>query len=137
MPSDFDDMTVITALMQDRALASYRRTLEEEVSLRQELGEIEQLRIAALHRDSQDIARRVTGADGLWQGWIARRRTGLNQELAMLQIRKSAQRTLAQTAFARNQVAEELAKGDNTQKNRRREAMLDQRLRDACSGFTE
>lgn len=135
MTADYEELKVITALMQDRALSSYRKILEEEVGLRQELDEMEQLRVSALHRDAGDVVRQITGADALWQGWLAKRRAGLTQDLVMLQIRKNDHRDLAQTAFARNQVAEDLARDEARKRNLRRAAQLDLRLQQACTDF--
>jgi hypothetical protein len=128
MATDFEDLQQITALLEERALARHRTILDQETALRQELAEIESLRHKSLRQDDHAHARRMLGADGLWQGWLAERRMRLNQDLAMLQVRKGESQTAAQMAFARNQVTADLSRQDRDTARRKRQARSERRL---------
>ena len=106
----------------------HRAILEQERALRRELDEIENLRHQTLRADADAHARQILGADGLWQGWLAQRRMALNQELAMVQVRKFDSHANAKTAFARHQVTADLAQEAARERYRLRSVNADRRL---------
>ncbi|WP_146584573.1 hypothetical protein [Puniceibacterium confluentis] len=128
MASEFEDLQPIAALMEERALARHRDMLVQEDALRRELDEIENLRHRSLRQDDQAHARRMLGADGVWQNWLAQRRLRLTQELAVLQVRKAETLAAAQTAFARHQVTADLAADDREVQRRRNFTLAERRL---------
>ncbi len=128
MATDFEDLQKITAILEEQALARHRTILERETGLRQELAEIETLRHQSLRQDDHAHARRMLGADGLWQGWLAERRMRLNQDLAMLQVRKAESLNTAQTAFARAQVTADLSREELLKARQTRMSLAERRL---------
>ncbi|MGY9045953.1 MAG: hypothetical protein ACKVKF_02500, partial [Rhodobacterales bacterium] len=102
--------------------------LAQETTLRRELEEIENLRYQTLRQEEGAHARRMLGADSLWQGWLAQRRMHLNQELAVLQVRKADSLEDAQTAFARHQVTSDLAAEARFGQRKRRIEQTERRL---------
>ncbi len=128
MTPEFDELERITALLEEQALDRHRAILSRETGLRRELEEIEKLRFRALRLDDQSHTRRMLGADSLWQGWLAERRMRLNQDLAMLQVRKAESHSAADTAFARHQVTAELARDHAEVRRRKRIALTERRL---------
>ncbi|SNR37131.1 hypothetical protein [Puniceibacterium sediminis] len=128
MSTEFDDIREITAIMEERALAKHRDVLAQEAAVNREIVEIEKLRYQTLRQDDGAQARRMLGADGLWQGWLAQRRMHLNQDLAMLRVRKADSLHAAQTAFARHQVTTNLASDARAEQHQRRISQSERRL---------
>ena len=123
MPSDFDDLVEITAILEERAVALYRESVLQDAELRRELQEIETLRLRALQDDASAHARRISGVDANWQSWLVQRRTALNQKLLMLQVKKAERQDKARQANAKLQVTSELA---DAERQERRRSLLDQ-----------
>lgn len=128
MSTEFDDIHEITAIMEERALAKHRDVLDREAAVNREIAEIEKLRYQTLRKDDQATVRRMLGADVLWQGWLAQRRMHLNQDLAMLRVRKADSLIAAQTAFARHQVTSDLAADARVEQRQRRILQSETRL---------
>ncbi|MFZ5963538.1 hypothetical protein ACOXXX_11345 [Thalassococcus sp. BH17M4-6] len=107
--TDLAALARIAALTEDRALARLREVQEEEQRLRAELDEIEALRCASVQDAERAHARRISGAEAQWQGWLVQRRMALNQELILLQIKKAERQDRAREMHARANVSRSLA----------------------------
>jgi len=81
MTDEIDGLLRVTTLLRERALEQYRRDLDEEARLQAEKDRIDALRMQVFTAEQDLSARRLTGADTLWQGWLAGRRGQLNQEM--------------------------------------------------------
>lgn len=109
MTDEIDGLLRVTALLRERALEQYRRDLDEEARLQAEKDRIDALRMQVFTAEQDLSARRLTGADTLWQGWLAGRRGQLNQEIAMARARQAHSMNAAQAAFSRDEAAKGLA----------------------------
>lgn len=109
MTTDFDDLVQITALLEEQAMARFRDVLAEENQLLQELAEIDALRQTVLADSDAAHARRISGMETQWQSWLVQRRTAINQQVLILQVRKTERQTAARQAHAKLTVAENLS----------------------------
>lgn len=120
MSDDIDALMKVTALLRERALEQYRRDLAEEVRLQAEKDRIDALRMQVFSADQALDARRLTGADTLWQGWLAGRRGQLNQEIAMARARQAHSINAARAAFSRDEAAKDMAHREAVARGRAR-----------------
>jgi len=108
MSQQFIDLAELTDAVYRSRLSGMQKMLQHEARLRQNLQRLEQMGSGDETPEQHAMAMRAIGADLLWQGWMARRKTELNIQLANLLAQKSAiSRDLA-LAFGRAQVAEAL-----------------------------
>ncbi|MBN9886117.1 hypothetical protein [Salipiger abyssi] len=121
MTQNMDELLRVTALLRERALESYRRDLAEESRLQAEQARIDGLRQATFAEADSLDARRLLGADTLWQGWLAQRRGEINQGIAMARARQAHSAAAARLAFARDEAAKEVARHEAAE---RRSALL-------------
>lgn len=118
----FGDLLKVTAILRDRALESYRRDLAEETRLKEELEQIHALRRAAHGSEETIDARRLIGADTLWQGWLTRRQAEINRNMAMARAKQAHSVAAARTAFARDKAANSVARSAENAARQRRDA---------------
>ena len=111
-PTDFDTLTPITALMQDRALAEHRKSVAETRRLQAELDEIDARRAAMMADPGSIGARQVLGADAAWQGWLVRRRSEILRDMALARAREAETGAQAQQALARHDALQDLARAE-------------------------
>lgn len=125
MTSGIDDLVQVTDTLCEQALEAHRRNVAKSQSIAQEVAEIDSLRVAA-QQDEQGLeARRLVGADTLWQGWIMRRRADLLREAAMARALEGESLAKARTAFARVEASKSI------QEDERKKAKHKALLRDA------
>ncbi|MCT4556782.1 MAG: hypothetical protein N4A61_01870 [Pelagimonas sp.] len=118
--SSFKDLIDVTNIYKEKALEVHRKSLAVTRGLTNELNQIDHLRKAA-QQDSETIgARQILGADGLWQGWLLRKRADLLQQMAMAKAREAHSLQTARTAFARAGAAQELQDEETAKKRQRR-----------------
>ncbi|MCR8549513.1 hypothetical protein M4578_16910 [Salipiger sp. P9] len=130
MTDDIGALLRVTALLRERALESYRRDLMEELRLQDEQRRIDAMRHGAFaDRESLD-ARRLIGADTLWQGWLARRRGEINRDIALSRARQAHSIAHARRAFARDEAAREVAQREALARRQARLAEEEARLED-------
>ena len=67
MTDEIDGLLRVTTLLRERALEQYRRDLDEEARLQAEKDRIDALRMQVFTAEQDLSARRLTGADTLWQ----------------------------------------------------------------------
>lgn len=119
--SKFNDILPITEIHKERALEAHRRNVAETRRLEGELVQIDALRFSAQHSSETIGARQILGADGLWQGWLLRKRADILQELAMAKALEGESLGRARQAFSRDSAVRELAEKEKTD---RRKLML-------------
>lgn len=122
MSQQLSGLAALTDAVYRSRLAGMQRILAQEARLRQNLQRLEQMSRLDDNLEQQDIAMRAIGADLLWQGWVARKKSELNIQLANLLAQKSAISRDLTFAFGRSQVADELLEREQDQvaANRRR-----------------
>ena len=104
-----DDIVTVTDLLHARALDQYRERSAETQRVQDELDELDRLR-AAVQADTESLgARRLAGADTMWQGWIAQRRTRLQQEMAIARARQLESLGRMKGTFAQLDAARSIA----------------------------
>lgn len=108
MKQQFTELADLTDAVYRSRLAGMQKIMRQEAQLRQSLQRLEQMSTGDDSFQQHDITMRAIGADLLWQGWVARRRTELNMQLANLLAQKSAISRDLSLAFGRAQVAEAL-----------------------------
>ncbi|WP_417718783.1 hypothetical protein [Salipiger sp.] len=123
-------LLTVTELLKDRALESYRKLLAEEAQLKAERDQIDAMREAARSEAANFGAGRMVGADVLWQGWLSRKRSELNQAIIMARVKQAHGVTAAQYAFARDKAARDVAESTQRETKRRRMAEEEDRLED-------
>lgn len=108
MSNPIKDLVTVSDILHERAMEQYRDRTAEAQRVQAELDEMDRLR-AAMQADTQSLgARRLAGVDTMWQGWLARRRTMLQQEMAISRARQMESFARAQTSNARLDAAEDL-----------------------------
>lgn len=108
MKRQFTELADLTDAVYRSRLAGMQKIMRQEAQLRQSLQRLEQMSTGDDSFQQHDITMRAIGADLLWQGWVARRRTELNMQLANLLAQKSAVSRDLSLALGRAQVAEAL-----------------------------
>ncbi|MBS0123653.1 hypothetical protein [Thetidibacter halocola] len=112
-------VVTVSDLLNERAMEQFRDRTAETQRVQAELDELDRLR-ATMQADTQSLgARRLAGADTMWQGWMARRRMTLQQEMAIARARQMESFSRAQTSHARLGAASDLLR---QQQEARREA---------------
>lgn len=108
MRQQFTDLAELTDAVYRSRLSGMQKVLEQEARLRQNLQRLEQMSIDDESLEQHAMAMRAIGADLLWQGWVARRKSELNIKLANVLAQKSVMSRDLALAFGRAQVAEQL-----------------------------
>lgn len=105
METEFSELVRVTEVFKERALEKHRRNLEASQKLADELTQIDTLRQAA-QADTESLgARRMMGADALWQGWLVRKRAEILRQSAMARAHEMDSLAQARTAFSRAEAA--------------------------------
>lgn len=125
MNSGINDLVEVTDTLCEQALEAHRRNLAESRRIAQEIEQIDSLRHATRQDDRSLEARRVVGADALWEGWLMRRRADLQREAAMARAYEGESLSKARTAFARAEASKSI------QEDQRLKAKQKALLRDA------
>ncbi|WGW04640.1 hypothetical protein [Tropicibacter oceani] len=108
MTQNYQDLIQVSDLLQERALNKHRQNLTESRRLKQELAQIDNYR-QAVQADTASLgARRLSGADTLWQTWLVRKRASILQEMAMARAKEADSLARAKTAQARFDAARDL-----------------------------
>lgn len=118
MAQNYDDLIQVTDLLQERALDKHRQNLAESRKLKEELAQIDAFRQAVQDDAGSLGARRLSGADTLWQTWLVRKRATILQHMAMARAKEADSLAHARTAQARFNAAERL---DAEEKRKSRE----------------
>lgn len=108
MTQQFTDLAELTDAVYRSRLSGMQKVLEQEARLRQNLQRLEQMSISDESLEQHAMVMRAIGADLLWQGWVARRKSELNIKLANVLAQKSVMSRDLALAFGRAQVAEQL-----------------------------
>lgn len=108
MTQSYQDLIQVTDLLQERALDKHRKNLAESRRLNQELAQIDAYRQAVQADVTSLGARRLSGADTLWQTWLVRKRATILQEMALARAKEADSLAIARTAQARFEAAENL-----------------------------
>jgi len=122
MRQQLTDLAELTDAVYRSRLSGMQKVLEQEARLRQNLQRLEQMSIGDESLEQHAMVMRAIGADLLWQGWVARRKSELNIKLANVLAQKSVMSRDLALAFGRAQVAEQLVERerDHTASRRRR-----------------
>jgi len=116
MSSPFDKLAPLTRAAFQAQQARMQAIVAEEMQLRSELARLEEMR-----KQPGDATQAAIGADILWRGWLARRVTDINMQLAQVLARKEDMADAMRVAYARDDVVGTLAKHDRqTQRAARR-----------------
>jgi hypothetical protein len=110
MSRKLDDLQPVTAALRDEALDRHRRNIAESRRIAEELSEIDAMRRSAQSAWGDVGAHRMLGADQLWNGWLLNRRATLLQQAAMARAQEYDSAAAAQTALARHDALEKLAR---------------------------
>lgn len=124
MTSGINDLVQVTDTLCEQALEAHRRNLAKSQSIAQEIEEIDSLRVAAQHDGEGLQARRLVGADTLWQGWLMRRRADLMRDAAMARAYEGESLAKARTAFARAEASKSILE-DERQKAKKKALLRD------------
>ena len=125
-------MVQITGMAYHRTRQDLARVIEEERALRAELAQLQKMQTLPQIQSGQDIARAASGADVLWQGWLARNRSMRNMALARVLALKAHHQAQTRKAFGKHRVAQDLlAKEDENVRKKRQSAALDQAIETA------
>ncbi|QUJ76298.1 hypothetical protein KDD17_15580 [Sulfitobacter albidus] len=129
---DLDQMVLLTDAVYQRERQGIQRVLAEEARLRAQLAQLD-AHLAESRADT-DQGQRHIGADVLWQGWVGRKKTELNQQLARLMVIKEQHLKQVRHAFGRFIVAGQLRDADRRDKGTRtQKAALDRNIQSALS----
>jgi len=103
-----NQMATVTEAMFQREYSAIKSILKEEADLRRALLQLKEQSIEARTVSSNSHAMQSTGADFLWQSWVARNRRQLNIELAQTMARKIEAMQHVRKAFGRNEAVKSL-----------------------------
>lgn len=107
---DVEALCQLTDAVLQAERSRLRDILQRESGLRRRLADLEALKRGALSLSEDDMAAvRHCGADVLWQGWAARRRAALQQELARVLARKARRLADLHRAHGKHEAAGALA----------------------------
>jgi hypothetical protein len=124
--SQYHELIEVTEVQKEQALEVHRKNLAETRRLQDELAQIDSLRAPAQQDEATIGARQILGADGLWNGWLLRKRADILQQTAMAKARELNSLDIARTAFARAEAAQELDRIE-------REELRQKKLKDAAN----
>lgn len=119
MTSGIDDLVQVTDSLREQALEAHRRNVAKSQNIAQEIKEIDALRVAAQQDGDGLEARRLVGADTLWQGWLMRRRADLMRDAAMARAHESESLGKARTAFARAEASKSILEDERIKAKRK------------------
>lgn len=124
---DLDQLVALSDARYRREQQSIQRILAEETRLRSALKQLDdQMRDS---RGNGNLEQRTLGADMLWQGWIGRKKTELNQQLARLMVIKEQSLVQVRKAYGKLLVSEQMhTDARAVQKKKRGKAALDQAI---------
>ena len=128
--ADLEHLVTLSDARYRREQQSIQRVLAEENRLRASLRQLD------LHlqesRQNCDEAQRALGADLLWHGWVGRKKTQLNQQLARLLVIKEQHLKQVRHAYGKLLVSQRIRDdAKSVQRKKRRDAALDQAIETA------
>lgn len=125
--ADLDQLVALSDARYRREQQSIQRILAEEARLRSSLRQLDdQMRDS---RQNGSVEQRALGADILWQGWVGRKKTELNQQLARLMVIKEQSLVQVRRAYGKLLVSEQMrTDARSEQKKKRGKAALDRAI---------
>ncbi|VAV97075.1 hypothetical protein MNBD_ALPHA07-649 [hydrothermal vent metagenome] len=105
------DLVNLTDALYQAELAKMHGLAAQESKLRGDLIKLDQHQKQNMALSASELfAPRHIGADVLWQGWVGRSRTELNQQLALVLAKKSQMMSALRRAHGKRHAAAQLRK---------------------------
>ena len=119
--AEYDEMAAVTRILLERELDIHRQNLNRSRQIEGELVQIDTMRAAAQSDTDGISARKILGADTLWQGWLLNKRADVQRRMAGSRALELISRDKARLAFSRLQAVEHLIDEDTKANLRKRD----------------
>lgn len=103
------ELAQLTEIVFVARSAELQPVLAREKMLRERYAELDEQRRKALSSPVEEIEHRLTGADVVYQIWLGRQLSSINQELARLMVEKERHKDGVKVAYGKRDVATRLA----------------------------
>ncbi|MCT4555023.1 MAG: hypothetical protein N4A53_10080 [Pelagimonas sp.] len=125
---EYKDLLQVVELLEERALNQHRNNLAAIQAVKEEVQQIDGLRAAAQAEATSLGARRMSGADTLWQSWLMQQRAALMRNQAIAQARERESFLTARTAMARAEAVKSMEEVAQTERRNKRLILEAERL---------
>jgi hypothetical protein len=123
------DLRHVVQMRYDQKRQQFARLTAEETRLRTEIARLQAMLREARQDKAEARAMRAVGSDLLWQGWLGRSLSGLNQSLARVLAVKEYHKSEVRHAYGKLMAVDELAGAARRDRQKaQREGALEQAI---------